>query len=56
MVVRRNRVEVVGIEDSGYEQGTVHCLAQRAALALSNFYGVGVLAVVGGWEVGNVVP
>jgi len=33
MVVRRIRVDIVDIGHSGYE-GTVHCLAQRAALAL----------------------
>lgn len=57
MIVRRIRVNIVGIGRSGNEQGTVHCMAQRAVVALSNqFDGVGMRAVGGGRAVRNVVP
>lgn len=53
----RIRMKIVGIGHSGNEQGTVHCVAQSAVVALSNeFLGVGMRAVAGGRAVGNVVP
>ena len=57
MIVRWIRAKIVGIGHSGDEQSTVHCMAQRSVVALSNYFdGVGVRAVVGGQAVGNVVP
>ena len=57
MIVYRIRMKIVGIGYSGIEQGTVHCMAQSAVVALSNeFLGVGMRAVVGGQAAENVVP
>lgn len=57
MIVPWIRAKIVGIGHSGNEQGTIHCMAQRSVVALSNqFDGVGMRAVVGGQAAGNVVP